>query len=543
MITWEAFRRPQRYLDCEWNVIKKSHNGRIKIALCFPDLYEVGMSNLGLRIIYGLLNEIEDVVCERAFMPDLDFGEYLRKRNKKLFSLETKTPLDAFDILGFNLSYGLNFTNFLYMLEAARIPLIAEERVGLIVLGGGVTNPEPLAKFVDVFFLGEFEEKAYQFIEVLRRYQNKESRLRALAEIEGFYVPKFYEVIQEKERFHFVKKYRYAQFPIRKVYVKDLNSSYYPLDWLTPYTQIVHDRAQIEIARGCPHNCYFCQARCLYYPYRERSVDCILEYLDKIYKKSGYENFSFLALSASDYSQIEALLDKAEGLLKGKGVGISLPSLRVDDLVGRLHKKLWNLKKTSLTLAIEAATPSLRRRINKEIDIDAFLDAKDILKSLNLRHIKIYFMFGLPYESEEDLVRIGELLDRLIKELGLNINANINIFIPSPFSQFENFPMEKESSLFKKRRLILDRIDRRRVKVSISSIRRSIVEATILRGDRKLAGVIYQAYTLGARLDSYREFFKWEIWEAAFKKENIDYHRYLESFPYNFSWSHIKWHG
>lgn len=540
MISWETFQRPQRYLDNEWNVVKKSHKDRIRIVLCFPDLYEVGMSNLGLRIIYGLLNEMEDVVCERVFMPGLDLGKYLESHNKKLFSLETKTPLDEFDVIGVNLNYELNYTNFLYILKLGKIPYKARDRKKIIVLGGGITNPEPLAEFVDIFFLGEFEDKAPKFVNVLKKYEDKESRLKALAEIEGFYVSKFYDSYYDGSKYIFKKKYKYANLPIRKVHVSNLDTTYYPVQWLTPYTQIIHDRVQIEIARGCPHRCYFCQARVCYYPYREKRLSSVLNCLEKIYETSGYENFSFLALSASDYSHIESLIETVVDFFHEKAVGVSLPSLRVDDIVGRLYKKLLKLKKTSLTLAIEAATPSLRRVINKCIDMNIIWEARDILRSLHLRHIKLYFMFGLPEETEDDIAAIPELVKELSKGLNLKLNVSINVFVPKPFATFQNIPMEKEQTLVQKKRYLLKKLRDRNIQVSISNIKRSILEGIIARGDRDLGKVIYRAYLYGARFDSYGEHFDWKIWISAFHDENIDYHRYIDAFPNNYSWSHIE---
>lgn len=540
MISWERFQRPQRYLGNEWNVVKKNHKDKIRIVLCFPDVYEVGMSNLGVRIIYGLLNDIEDVVCERVFMPGLDFANYLKRHNQKLFSLETKTPLDEFDVIGVNLNYELNYTNFLYILNLGGIPLRASKRKKVIVLGGGIANPEPLAEFVDVFFLGEFEEKAYSFVEVLRKYKNKEDRLKALAEIEGFYIPKFYECYYDGNSYIFEKKYKYAKLPIKKVYIPDLDSSYYPLAWLTPYTQIVHDRVQIEVARGCPHRCYFCQAWCSYYPYREKSLSTVWSYVEKIYKNSGYENFSFLALSISDYSRIESLIERAVDFFYHKRVRVSLPSLRVDDIILRLYKKLEKLKKISLTLAIEAAGSDLRTRINKSIDLNIIRQARDIFKSLSLRHIKLYFMFGLPQETDDDIAAIPHLIKELTKDLSLKLNVSINVFVPKPFSVFQNKAMEEEEKLIQKKRYLLEKLRGKNIRVSISNIKRSILEGIIARGDRDLGKVIYRAYLYGACFDSYREHFDWRIWLSAFQIEKIDYHRYIDIFPHNYSWSHIR---
>lgn len=542
-MNWAQFKKPQRYIGNEWNVVKKTHSGKIKICICFPDLYEVGMSNLGIRIIYGLLNEFSNVVCERAFMPGLDLEEYLRKSHKKLFSLETKTPLDEFDVVGFNFGCELNYTNFLAMLELSGIPLNAKERRKIIVMGGGILNPEPIVPFIDVFYLGEFEEKASRLIEVMIHCKDKEERFKAFAEVEGLYVPRFYEVYEKKGSYLCEKTYSPAAFPLKKVYVHDLNTSYYPLQWLVPYTEIVHDRGQVEISRGCPNFCFFCQARSMYAPYREKKIERACECVEKMHNATGYENFSFLALSASNYSQIELLIERAVDMFKNKGVGISLPSLRADDIVGRLYQKLCALKKTALTVAIEAGTPDLRKKINKNIDVKALLEAKDILKSLSLRHIKLYFMFGLPQESEEDVVTIGELARRFSKELEMKVHISINVFIPKPFSLFEGVSMAKEDELFAKRLLIVQGARSRGIHLTIANIKKSILEGVMSRGDRRLSSVIERAYCRGARFDSYDEFFNWEIWENAFKEEGIEWQDYIYTPRDHQCWSHITEDG
>jgi radical SAM family uncharacterized protein len=541
MVDFKLFQKPQRYIGNEWNVKKKPHRGRIKICISYPALYEIGMSNLGVRIIYGLLNAIPDVVCERVFMPGYDCADFLRKNKVSLFSLETKTPLNKFEILGFNFNCEINFTNFLHILELGRIPLRAEERKSIIVMGGGIANPEPLAEFVDLFYIGEFEEVAHKFVSVLRRYKDKQERLKAFSEIEGFYVPKFYSFSLNNKRYVFEKKYRYAKFPIRKIYVKDIDKSYYPLDWLTPYISLVHDRLQIEIARGCPNRCTFCQARGLYYPYRERKISTIQGIIKKAYDSSGYEKLSFLALSASDYSSIEELIDVTRDYLEERKIGLSLPSLRVTDIVGRLYKKLISIRKTSLTVAVEVANERLRSTLNKRIDKKELFEASKILHSLKVKHIKVYFMYGFPEEGEEDLVAIGEFLKKLSKDSNLTLNVSINIFIPKPFSVWENVSMEDESILEQKREIILKNIPfNRNIKVSISHPKKSIVEAVIARGDRRLVPVIYRAFLKEVRLNSHREGFLWEVWENAFREEGLDYKFYTKANSDNFPWSFIS---
>ncbi|MFA5271809.1 MAG: radical SAM protein [Candidatus Omnitrophota bacterium] len=539
MIDFKLFQHPQRYIANEWNVIKKPHNKRIPICLCYPDLYEVGMCNLGLRIIYSILNEVEDVVCERAFLPADDLNSYLAENNLKLFSLETKTPLDKFEVLGFNFNYELNFVNFLYMLRLSAIPLSARERKDLIILGGGVANPEPLAEFVDVFYLGEFEVGAKAFIEVLRKHKDKKSRLEALAAIDGFYVPEYYSSELKNNKYEFTKIRDYAKLPIKKTHVKDLNESPYPVKWLTPHTQIVHDRVPIEIARGCPNQCTFCQARASYYPYREKKASRVCHIVKEIYKNSGYENFSLLSLSTSDYSQIDELIDALLVDFKQKRIGLSLPSLRVDDIVGRLYPKLHLLRKTSLTVAVETANDQLRGQLGKKIDTNKLFEAAKIIHSLKLRHIKLYFMIGFEQETEDDLTAIGRFLGRLNIETNLSLNVSINVFVPKPFSLLEGSCMDDESVLLNKIRIVKSSLPRKRsINASFAHVQRSILEAIISRADRGFSSVILDVFK--ASLNRRDLASDWHLWLEVMRKNNVDYKAYLKPETTNFPWSFIK---
>lgn len=541
MFDLTKIQKPQRYVGNEWNVVKKSHDRRLKICLAYPDLYEVGMSNLGLRIIYGLLNDLNDVACERVFMPGYDFVQFLKEKNKKLASLESKASLDSFDVVGFNFSHELNFTNFLHMLSLGGIELEANKRQDIIVMGGGVANPEPLAKFVDLFCLGEFEEVAADFVRILRKYKHKEERLQAFSQIEGFYVPRFYEPVTKNGKVCIEKTYKNAQLPLKRAYVKNLNDSFYPTRWLLPNTAIVHDRAQIEIARGCIHKCVYCQARSLYYPYRQRKISTILGIAKSIYENSGYENFSFLSLSASDYTHIEDLIDQTLEYFDKRKIGLSLPSMRVGDLVGGLYKKIISLKKTSLTVAVEAARDCLRQRLNKKIDIKELFEAAKIIRSLGLRHLKLYFMYGFCDEEEEDLIAIGSFLKQLHRESKLDIHASINAFIPKPFSIWQTQAMQPSNVLKRKRSIILTNIPRcKQIKTSIASPERSVLEATISRADREFSRVIERVYNIQKSEGLFAEEFSWNTWRDAMRQERIDYNYYLEAKGQNCPWSFIN---
>jgi len=536
MIDLGLVQKPQRYIGNEVNAVKKSHQGKIPICISYPDLYEIGMSNLGLRIIYGMFNEFKDVACERVFLPGDDLAKTLLNNSIKLFSLETKTALDRFEAIGFNLSCELNSINFLKILKLGGIPLKARERTDIIVFAGGIANPEPLADFVDFFYLGEFEEGIGRFVEVFRKHKDKKARLKALSAIDGFYVPQFYNVSVRSNKYEFDKLYKFAQFPLKRVYVKDFDKSYYPLNWLTPHTQIIHDRAPIEIARGCPNSCVFCQARSVYHPYREKKISTIYDIAKNIYKNSGYENISLLSLSASDYSNIEELLDVLIAEFKDKRVGLSLPSLRIDDSLGKLYRKLLFLKKTSLTVALEATSDSLRAKLGKKIDVNKLFEAAKIIKSLNLRTIKLYLMLGFPDETDEDLLSIGAFLERLQYDTGLLVNVSINIFVPKPFSLWEGTWMCPEEILEKKIKLVLSSIRKKRhINISISQTRKSILEAILSRADRNFSAVILKVFEAG----SYGTDDNWQIWQSAIEECGIDYRTYLKSENENFPWSFI----
>jgi radical SAM superfamily enzyme YgiQ (UPF0313 family) len=389
--------------------------------------------------------------------------------------------------------------------------------------------------------MGEFEESARGFIDVMKKHSDKNNRLEALAQIPGFYVPKFYAVSFNENKFNFEKKYNYAQYPINRVIVKNLDTSFYPVNWLTPHTQITHDRVPVEISRGCLNKCAFCQARQIYFPYRERKPETILKIIQQTYKTSGYEDFSLLGLSVSDYSKIENLIDQSLDFLTPRKIGLSLPSLRVDDLVGGLYKKLIPLKKISLTLAVEAARDCLRKEMNKNIDITKLFEAAAIIKSLNIQRIKLYFMFGFTQETEEDLIEIGCFLQRLAITSRLNINVSLNIFIPKPFTLWENALMDKESILLDKQQTILKNLPRQRnIKLSFSITKRSILEAIIARADRRLGKVILRAYQNGSRFEGNTENFSWPRWEAAMIAENIDYRDYIQKPIDNHPWSFIQ---
>ncbi|UCG35328.1 MAG: TIGR03960 family B12-binding radical SAM protein [Candidatus Omnitrophota bacterium] len=540
MMDFAQFRRPQRYIGNEWNVIKKSHKGRIPVCIGYPDLYELGMSNLGLRIIYSILNEESDIVCERVFMPFDDLSQYLKENDQRLFSLESKTPLNQFQVLGFNFNAELNYTNFLHILELGGIPRYSHQRKDVIVLGGGVVNPEPIADFIDIFVLGEFEAISNDLIKILRSTSSRQARIEAFSQTPGFYIPQLYSNNLENNSYLFKPLNEKAPKSIKRVFVKDLDNSYYPTNWLTPHTAIIQDRVPVEIARGCPNLCTFCQARKQYYPYRQRKPQKVKEIIKKIYKSSGYENFSLLSLSASDYSYMQELLDGVLDYFREQRIGLSLPSLRIDDLLGPLQERLQRLKSSSLTVAVEAAQDKLRKDIQKNIDIKQLFEAAKVLHSFNFKQIKLYFMYGFPNETNEDIIAIADMLKELLGKSNLKISASVNVFMPKPISIWESQSLEDEKILEEKRALLLNSLPRsKRLDVSLPSTKSTILETLLARGDRTVGKVIENAYRKGALFCGDNERFKWAPWKNAIEEEGSAYQKILKTQTSNFAWSFI----
>ena len=558
-------RKPARYLGDEWNVVKKDFfKQEVKFAICFPDLYEIGMSNLGLRIIYGLLNSQQGVSCERVFLPDIDMLEILRARKIPLFSLESKMALIEFDFIGFTLSYELGYTNVLAMLELAQLPFLACERnldFPLVIAGGScASNPEPLADFIDLFLIGEAEEA---LLEIIGRYKEirttnhdsrftKEEVLKELAKIEGVYVPSLYEV--EYDSSGAVKKFspKYHDIPrkVRKRIVKNLDQAYYPVNWLVPYVQIVQDRACIELMRGCPHRCNFCQARSIYHSLRMRSPEKVLELTRKIQQFSGYEELSFLSLSVSDYPFLSAVIDSLSEKLSQQAVSVSLPSLRPKAYLGTVAAFLAKVRKTTLTFAPEAGSEKLRRRINKDFDINELYAAVLASYKAGWRAIKLYFIIGLPDEDYEDLDGILEIASwawRLRKEaVGRpgEVRLSISLFIPKPHTAFEREAMEPEDVL-REKILYLRRKSKalpRAISLDFHNVESSIIEAALSRGDRTLGGVLLNAYKKGCLLDAWTEHFRFGLWISAFRECNKQFASYLKAKSNDeiLPWQHIE---
>jgi len=551
--------KPGRYIGQEWNLPRKDfQKSNIKFALCFPDLYEIGMSNLGIRIIYAILNNLPDVVCERFFSPALDMEKILRTKFMEIYSLESKKRLKEFDFIGFSLGHELNYTNVLNILELGSIPLKSTLRNHNypLVIGGGpcALNPEPLHEFFDLFVLGEAEEAILELIDIYRNFKikfktskiNKQDLLVMFSHIEGIYVPSLYEVRYSREGRieEFKAKTNGIPSKIKKRFIKDLNSAYFPSDWLIPYIQIVHDRITLEIMRGCPNSCRFCQARSQYFPFRQREIKNILNLADSAYKYTGYEKISLCGLSVSDFSGLEELLKRLIGSFKENAVSISLPSIKPKTMIGDVSSLIASIKKTGLTFAPEAATERLRKILNKDFNMQEFFKVIEQVYISGYQNIKLYFMIGLPFEREEDLDGIIDLSTQALelrkkvakRSAQVNpaparrgwVNISINTLVPKPHTPFQWLKMESIESIKYKQDFLKRKIRNKRLRLSLHNPYMSFLEGVLSRGDRKLSEVIFNAFTKGARFDAWDNYFVFDKWMNAFKESDIDPNFYLQ---------------
>jgi len=506
--------KPGRYLGNEWNAVRKDLDKvAVKFALAFPDIYDVGMSYLGFRIIYGVLNSAEDVACERVFAPWPDFEAKLRDNKIPLFSLESKVPIRYFDIVGFSFTYELNYTNVLNMLDLAGIPLRAkdrDEKFPLVIAGGpSAFNPAPMEEFIDAFVIGEGEEVVLEIADAYKKVTSRKSQvtsnmkedlLKGLSDIEGVYVPKF-----PKE--------------VKKRVVKDLNSAFYPVKEIVPYVQIIHDRITLEIMRGCPFNCKFCLAGSFYKPVRIRSREKILELARTIYRNTGYDEISLLSLSSASFPDVASLISRLTDEFKDLGVGISLPSLRSEDILKSLPSLIAKVRKTGLTFAVEAGTERLRKHLNKAIDTEKIILACEEAFKYGWRVVKFYFMIGLPTETYEDLEGICDFLHKVLKlSKNAELSVSITAFVPKAGTFFENEKAEGLQTLLDKQKFLKERLKNRRIKLKFHDAELSFLEAGLSRTDKGLSGVIFAAWQKGARLDAWREFLNLNIWREALKE-------------------------
>lgn len=556
--------KPARYVGGELNsVIKDADKVDIRYAFCFPDIYEIGMSHLGMKILYGLVNEREDAWCERVFAPDIDMEEQMRKHNVPLFALESGDYIKDFDMIGFTLMYELCYTNVLNMLDLAGIPLFSKDRTELapIICVGGpcACNPEPIADFVDIVFLGDGEESTNAVIDLLKECKKngatKQEFLLKAKDITGVYVPSFYkDSYNDDGTLKELAPINDAPEKVKKSIVSDMNKCYYPKEFVVPFISIVHDRAVEEIFRGCIRGCRFCQAGFIYRPIREKSVETINAQSKALIESTGYDELSLCSLSTSDHSQVnEMLTSLIDWTVKDK-INLSLPSLRVDNFSDKLVDKLNKVRKSGLTFAPEAGTQRLRDVINKNVT------EKEVIKTCTKAFdngwttVKLYFMMGLPTETMVDIEGIANLgMDVLHafynnpnrqKGTGLQVNISCSSFIPKPFTPFQWEPEDTMESLKAKQKHLLESIPSKKIKVSYHETPTSLLEGVLARGDRRLSAVLYSAYKKGCKFDSWDEHFKFDAWMEAFEENNLDPYFYTQrrrDFSEVLPWDHLDY--
>lgn len=556
--------KPGRYTGGELNsVIKNPKDVDIRFAFCFPDTYEIGMSHLGMKILYSLLNKREDTWCERVFAPWVDMEELMRKNNVPLFALESSDEIKDFDVIGFTLQYELCYTNVLNMLDLAGVPVRSADRKSLtpLVIGGGpcVCNAEPIADFFDLTLPGEGEEVLNELMDLFKEYKkkgaSKEEFLKAASKIEGVYVPSFYEFsYNDDNTIKSVTSSNGAPERVRKRIISDLDTVFYPESFVVPFIDIVHDRAVEEIFRGCIRGCRFCQAGFLYRPIREKSSDTVNKQCRSLCDTTGYDEISLSSLSTSDYTQLQSLLEGIFSWSEDDKVSVSLPSLRVDNFSDELMEKLQKVRKSGLTFAPEAGTQRLRDAINKNVTEREVIETSRKAFSGGWTNVKLYFMMGLPTETNEDVVGIADLAQKVVDEFyknpnkpkgkGVNVSISVSCFVPKPFTPFQWEAQDTMEQLKAKQHLLLESVKSRKISVSYHDARTSFLEGVFARGDRRLCDVMERAWRKGCRFDSWDECFSFEKWMEAFEECGVDPYFYTSrkrSYDEILPWDHMDY--
>ncbi len=537
-----SVQKPGRYSGGEINsVIKDKERVDVRFAFCFPDTYEIGMSHLGMKILYSQFNSREDIWCERVFAPWVDFEEVMRKNNIPLFALESRDPIKDFDFIGFTLQYEMAYTNLLNMLDLAGLPLRSTDRKDLspLVVAGGpcACNPEPLADFVDIFFQGEGEEVDLEVIDLYKEYKkkgaSKEEFLKAAAKLEGVYVPSLYNVkYDESGRIASVSNDAAAPQTIKKRIIKDLDNVFYPDKFVVPLIEIVHDRVVQEVFRGCIRGCRFCQAGFIYRPVREKSSDTVNRQAKCLCENTGYDEISLSSLSTSDYREIETLLNKLLAWTDDSHISLALPSLRIDNFSDELLDKIKHIRKSGLTFAPEAGTQRLRDVINKNVTEEEILTTCKTAFLGGYTAVKLYFMLGLPTETDEDLKGIADLGQKIVdmyynmpnrpRGKAVSVSISVSTFVPKPFTPFQFEPQIDEAEIRRRQEYLKSCITSRKISLSYHDSSTSFLEGVMARGDRRLGAVIEKAFLNGCRFDSWSECFDLEKWLAAFKECGLD---------------------
>ena len=559
-----SVQKPGRYSGGEiGSVIKDKNKVDVRFAFCFPDTYEIGMSHLGMKILYSLFNEREDIWCERVFAPWLDFEEVMRRENIPLFALESREPIKDFDFIGFTLQYEMAYTNILNMLDLAHVPRRSADRHKLspLVVAGGpcACNPEPIADFVDIFFLGEGEEVDLELIDLYKEHKKKgsakEEFLKEAAKIEGVYVPSLYEISYNADGTIADKKpIENAPKTVKKRIIKDLDKAYYPKQFVVPFIEIVHDRAVQEIFRGCIRGCRFCQAGFIYRPVREKSVEAINNQAKCLCESTGYDEISLSSLSTSDYRGIEPLLNEMLSWTEKSHVSLALPSLRIDNFSDELLEKINYVRKSGLTFAPEAGTQRLRDVINKNVTEEEILDTCKIAFMGGYTSVKLYFMLGLPTETDEDLKGIADLGQKIVdlyynlptkpKGKSVNVSISVSTFVPKPFTPFQFEPQIQRDEIIRRQEYLKSQIKTRKISLSYHDSDTSFLEGVLARGDRRLSYVLETALENGCKFDSWTECFDLEKWLEAFNKCGINpkfYANRQRSYSENNPWDHLDY--
>ena len=534
--------KPGRYIGGEVNAaVKDPSQVDANFAFAFPDIYEIGMSYLGLQILYHVLNKHENIYCQRVFAPAVDMEKLMREENVPLVTLETKTPVKEMDILGFTLQYEMSFTTVLNMLDLAQIPVMAKERGDEfpIVMAGGpcAFNPEPLADFIDLFMMGDGEKALPQlvekYIECKKAGMNKAEFLREASQMEGVYVPSLYDVEYNEDGTikKLCKLYEQAPLPVKRAILPSIEEVDFPTKPIIPMVEAVHDRAVVETFRGCTRGCRFCQAGMIYRPVRERKKDTVLRLAKEQLANTGHDEQSLLSLSTSDYSQFETMAMELIDYTKGENVSLSLPSLRIDRFAFDVLNRIQEYKKSGLTYAPEAGTQRLRDVINKGVTENDIYESVRQALELGWKHIKLYFMIGLPTETYEDLDGIVEIAKK-IKELNYEVNGpkggrfnltvSVSNFVPKAHTPFQWAAQNTAEEFAAKHNYLADRLKIKGVTFNYHDNTTSAYEAVFARGDRRTGRLLYEAFRTGCKFDGWTEHFKPEAWETAFEKSGID---------------------
>lgn len=535
--------KPSRYIGGEMgSIVKNPEDTDVSFAFCFPDTYDIGMSHLGMKILYSLTNSRENYRCERVFAPLEDFEKIMREHDIPLYTLENLEPVRNFDFIGFTLQYELSYTNVLNMLDLAGVPIWQKDRgetLSPIVVAGGccVCNGEPLADFFDIMILGEGEEVNLELMDLYLEHKKKGSSrsefLRDASKIEGIYVPSLYTVNYNADgTVNSIIPEEGVPPVVHKRIISDMNNIYYPDNFVVPFSEIVHDRAVTEVLRGCIRGCRFCQAGFLYRPFREKSAESICRQSKALCENTGYDELSLASLSTSDHSDISEILSKLIDYTEKNKINLSLPSLRIDNFSEELLEKIKKVRKSGLTFAPEAGTQRLRDVINKNVTEEEIMNTCRISFEGGYTMVKLYFMMGLPTETDEDIIGIAELAGRIIdlfyslpnrpKGKGVQVSISTATFVPKPFTPFEFEPQDTREMIEHKQKLLVDSIKTKKIKVSWHDPSVSLIEAVLARGDRRLSDVIYTAWKNGCKFDSWGEHFKFDVWIDSFKQCGLD---------------------